>query len=72
MYLNTAKISEHYDVDKEYFLRRKRSGEFIKNVHYIEKDKVLRWNADEIARWWSGEIKQDEETNSILDRLLCG
>lgn len=74
MYVSTSDISAFYGVDPRFFLSRKDNGEFKRNIHYIEArdTKTLRWNAEEIDRWWKGEDDVDEsnENEELLNKLL--
>lgn len=73
-YLSTSNLCEIYGVTKEYFLRRKKKGEFIKNIHYIQKSNTLRWNKQAIENWWFGIIKKaelkDETVNNVLNKII--
>ena len=74
MYLSTSDIASFYSVDPRFFLSRKDSGEFKRNVHYISAGRTLRWNAEEVHKWWTGENddgKISDENEELLNRLLA-
>lgn len=69
-YASTRTLCEVYEVNKEFFLRRKQRGEFLKNIHYIEKSNTIRWDLEEIARWWFGDVQIAEDVQGILDNVI--
>jgi len=44
MFVSTETFCTQYEVEKDFFLRRKKSEEFIKNIHYVQKGNTLRWD----------------------------
>lgn len=69
-YLSTSKLCEMYDVTKEYFLRKKQDGTFSQNIHYIQKDRLIRWNFQEIENWFKGKIEPSKELDDILSKVI--
>ena len=67
-YVKLATLCEIYEVHKDFFLRRK--DEFIQNIHYIKKDKTIRWNLREVQNWWEGSTLTEEEKDSIFNKIL--
>ena len=70
MFVSTATLTEQYEVSKDFFLRRKESGEFIVNVHYIQKGNTLRWDFEKVKAWWRGEDIPTASVDSILNKVL--
>lgn len=73
MYLSTSDIAAFYGVDPRFFLHRKSTGEFVRNVHYISAGRTLRWNREEIHKWWTTDeedVKISDENEQILNKLL--
>ena len=68
-YISTSKLAEYYDTNKEFFLRRK-DKEFVKNVHYVQKDNTIRWDFQKIKSWWFGESEETSKINSILNKVV--
>lgn len=71
LYLSTASLCEKYDVTDDFFLRRKKSGEFIKNIHYIQRGKTVRWSVTAVDAWWRDEPEEDGMVDDILNRVLA-
>lgn len=69
-YASTSTLCLAYEVSKDYFLRRKKSGEFMKNTHYVENSNTLRWNIKAIEEWWFGESLLSSDVDSILNRVI--
>jgi len=69
-FISTEKLCETYDVEKDFFLRRKKSDEFVKNIHYIQKGNTLRWNFDKVLSWWKDEEFQSFQVDSILNKVM--
>ena len=69
-YVSTATLAEYYDVSKEFFLRRKESGEFEKNIHYIQQERTLRWDFDKIKAWWMGNDIPKNSVEGILNKVM--
>jgi len=73
MYVSTSDISAFYGVDPRFFTSRKDKGEFKRNIHYIEARDTgtLRWNTEEIHRWWTREDgNESNENEELLEKLL--
>jgi len=70
VYLSTSKLCEIYDVTKEYFLRKKAKNIFIKNTHYIENAKTLRWDIQEVENWWRDPKKSSKSIDDILNKII--
>jgi len=71
MFVSTEKLCETYDVDKDFFLRRKKSEEFVKNIHYVQKGNTLRWDFDKVLSWWKGEDSNAAKIDSILNKIIA-
>lgn len=69
-YVSTKTLCEHYEVDKDFFLRRKSSGEYKKNFHYVQQGNTLRWDFDKIKAWWRGEDTNIHIVNSVLNKVM--
>jgi hypothetical protein len=69
-YVSTSTLSEYYEVSKEFFLRRKESGEFEKNIHYIQQGNTLRWDFEKIKLWWFGNDIPKNSVESILNKVI--
>ena len=70
MFVSTETLCNHYELDKDFFLRRKKSEEFIKNIHYVQKGNTLRWDFDKIKAWWMGEDTNMKKVDSILNKII--
>jgi len=70
MFVSTETLCNHYELDKDFFLRRKKSEEFIKNVHYVQKGNTLRWDFERIKAWWMGEDANMKKVDSILNKII--
>lgn len=69
-YVSTATLSEYYEVGKEFFLRRKESEEFVKNIHYIQQGNTLRWDFEKIKSWWYGNDSTTKTVDNILNKVI--
>ena len=69
-YVTTDMLAQQYSSSADYFLKQKEH--LIKNIHYIQKGKFLRWNITEIERWFKGDFqnKEDEVVDKLIDNLL--
>jgi len=70
MFVSTETLTKQYEVDKDFFLRRKKSEEFIKNVHYVQKGNTIRWDFEKIKSWWMGEDLNTNKVNNILNKII--
>lgn len=69
-YKSASSLAEMYDVSKEFFLRRKESGEFILNTHFVCRGNTIRWNLEEIEKWWFGETEPNKQLDDILSKVI--
>lgn len=69
-YATTDKLASYWGVGTDFFYRRKKSGEFVKNVHYVQRDNTIVWNTAKIHEWWHGENVVNEFAENMLNKLL--
>lgn len=69
-FVSTETLCNQYEVEKDFFLRRKKSEEFIKNIHYVQKGNTLRWDFERIKSWWKGEDLNMKKVDSILNKII--
>ena len=70
MYKSTSTLCEIYEVSKDFFQRRMKSGEFIINKHYIKQSNTVRWNFEVIEKWWRGSSLSSKEMDDIFNKIL--
>ena len=69
-YISTAGLCEMFDIkDPKFFLNRK-DTEFIKNIHYIQRDKTIRWHIDNVLDWWKGEKATTQFVDDVLNKVI--
>ena len=70
-YVSTTSLCEVYDLEKDFFSRRIKSGVFILNEHFIKRDTTIRWDINAIEEWWRGSSTPNQEIDDILSRVLA-
>ena len=69
-YISTSGLCEMFDIkDPKYFLNRK-GTEFIKNIHYIQRDNTIRWHIDNVIDWWKGDIPTTKFVDDVLNKVI--
>lgn len=72
MYVSTQKLCQYYDLDQKFFFRRIDSGVFVKNVHFIQQQRTIRWDIEAIKKWWQGTDSSDDGSiDKILDKITA-
>lgn len=69
-FISTENLCNIYDVEKHFFLRRKESGEYQKNIHYVQQGNTLRWDIEKIKEWWYGDTLPHNRKDVILNKIL--
>jgi len=69
-YISTANLCEMFDIkDPKFFLNRK-GTDFIQNIHYVQRDKTIRWNKENILDWWRGNAPTSQFIDDVLNKVI--
>ena len=69
-YVSIETLCEIFDIkDKKFFTRRK-DTEFIRNIHYIQRDNTVRWHLQNILDWWKGDKPTTQFVDDVLNKVI--
>lgn len=69
-YVSTVTLCEIYDLSDDFFMRRKDTGEFEQNIHYIQQNRTIRWDLEAIENWWRKEGPINHQVEEILAKVI--
>ena len=70
-FFTTQNAALYFDISTDILKNGKRDNIFQLDIHYVQPRKqLLRWNIQELEKWFYNKSTDSVSKNSIIDNLL--